>query len=102
MAVKTKDEILKQIKERIGDDTSDTALQLIEDVNDTLDSLTASADSEDWKTKYEQNDADWRKRYRDRFFNVGADDEYDNPDPNEEPKVEHKNPVSFEELFTKE
>lgn len=101
MAVKTKDEILNLIKDRIGDDTSDTALQLIEDVNDTLDSLTASAGSEDWKTKYEQNDADWRKRYRDRFFNTGAGGGDDNPDPDEEPE-ETKNPVSFEELFAKE
>ena len=102
MAVKTKEEILSLINDHLGDDTSDTALQLIEDVNDTLDSLTASANSEDWRTRYEQNDADWRKRYRDRFFNTGTDGDDNNPDPHEEPEEEQKNPVSFEELFEKE
>lgn len=102
MAVKTKEEILSLIKDHLGDDTSDTALQLVEDINDTLDSLNKPADSEDWKTKYEQNDAEWRKKYRDRFFNTGStDNEPDETSEPEEPE-EHEDPVSFEDLFTKE
>lgn len=102
MAVKTKEEILSIIKDHLGDDTSDTALQLIEDVNDTLDSLEKPADSEDWKTRYEQNDAEWRKRYRDRFFNTGStENEADIPSEPEEPD-EPEDPVTFDDLFKKE
>lgn len=102
MAVKTKEEILSLIKDHLGDDTSDSALQLVEDINDTLDSLNKPADDEDWKTKYEQNDAEWRKRYRDRFFNTGSSENEDNEASEEEEPEETNDPVTFEDLFKKE
>ena len=40
MAVKNKDEILESLRSRIGEDTSDEAISILEDVEDTLDSLT--------------------------------------------------------------
>ena len=102
MAVRTKEDLLNLIKERLGDDTSDSALQLVEDVSDTYDDLKSHTDGEDWKTKYEQNDADWRKKYRDRFFNtwnaegdVTAEHEKDN-------QPEETEPTTFDELFKKE
>lgn len=102
MAVKTKEEILSLIKDHLGDDTSDTALQLVEDINDTLDSLEKPADSEDWKTKYEQNDAEWRKKYRDRFFNTGSTDDKPNEPLEPEEPEEPEDPVTFDDLFKKE
>ena len=36
MAVRKKDELLSAIRARLGDDTSDEALSLIEDFHDTL------------------------------------------------------------------
>ena len=102
MAVKTKEEILSLIKDQLGEDTSDTALQLVEDINDTLDSLTNSANSEDWKTKYEQNDAEWRKKYRDRFFNTGSADNEPDVSPEKEEPDEPEDPVTFDDLFKKE
>lgn len=102
MAVKTKEEILSLIKDHLGDDTSDTALQLVEDINDTLDSLDKPADSEDWKTKYEQNDAEWRKKYRDRFFNTGSTENEHNEQSEPEEPDEHEDPVTFDDLFKKE
>lgn len=97
MAVKTKAEILELIKARVGDDTSDEALAIIEDVNDTLDDYeTRIADSGDWKARYEQNDAEWRQKYKDRFFQPAAD-----PEPEPEPEeVEEK--TTFEDLFEEE
>lgn len=97
MAVKTKAEILELIKTRVGDDTSDEALAIIEDVNDTLDDYEARiADSGDWKARYEQNDAEWRQKYKDRFFQPAAD-----PEPEPEPEeVEEK--TTFEDLFKEE
>ena len=97
MAIKTKAELLELVKERIGDDTSDEALAIIEDVTDTLDDYeTRIADSGDWKARYEQNDADWRKKYKERFFAPTEEPE----EPDEPEEVEEKR--TFEDLFKTE
>ena len=64
MAIRTTEELLNMIRDKTGD--SDEDLALIEDVSDTLTSLS---ESENWKEKYETNDAEWRNRYKERFFN---------------------------------
>lgn len=64
MAVKTRDEIMEAIRKRIGEDTSDEAISLLEDVTDTFaDYETKAADKTDWKAKYDEMDANWRKKY---------------------------------------
>lgn len=65
-----KDSFFTRIRERVGDDTSDDAVRFIEDMTDTYTELEKEAhgDGTDWKKKYEENDAAWAKRYRDRFF----------------------------------
>lgn len=97
MAVRSKAEILELIRERVGDDTSDEALTIIEDITDTLDDYDARiAGSGDWQRRYEENDAEWRQRYRDRFFGTGNEDLIDDP---EDPKDEPEKPQSFDDLF---
>lgn len=91
MAVKTVDEIMAKVRERIGEDDSDEAIGFIEDISDTLESLS---NAEDWKTKYEENDKKWREKYRDRFFTSKEEVEEDNI---EEP--EEKEKKKFEDLF---
>ncbi len=99
MAIKSKAEILELVKARIGDDTSDEALAIIEDVTDTLDDYeTRIADSGDWKARYEQNDADWRKKYKERFFSPAEEPAEMTDEPDEE--VEEKR--TFEDLFKTE
>jgi hypothetical protein len=93
--IKTKEEILNSIKEILKDDTSDSALSLIEDLSDTLDNVKTS-DETDWKTRYEENDAQWRQRYRDRFFSKPAQEEEDSDDPAPE---ETNEPKTFSDLF---
>lgn len=93
--VKTKEEILNSIKDILKDDTSDSALSLIEDLSDTLDNAKTS-DETDWKTKYEENDAQWRQRYRDRFFSKPAQEEEEPDDPVPEETTE---PKTFSDLF---
>lgn len=94
--IKSREEILSLIKDRIGDDTSDDAIQIIEDVTDTLnDYETRVADSGDWKARYEQNDAEWRKRYRDRFF----DGEVKDKKETEEETEEVQKTYTYDELF---
>ena len=92
MSIKSIDEILNAVKERIGDDTSDSAISFVEDISDTLNSLS---EQENWKQKYEQNDSEWRKKYRDRFLSgEGSSDDDDSGDENE--------PLTYEKLFNVE
>lgn len=99
--VKTTEEIMEQIKSRIGEDTSDEALGFLEDISDTLKDLDtrAKGDGTDWKQKYEDNDKEWRDKYRARFFS-GDDNHVDHTDNHNDNEQEHKTPVTFEELFS--
>ena len=81
MAVKTKDELLSSINSIEGIE-DDLLIGLLEDVEDTITSLS---DGENWKEKYEQNDAQWKQKYRERFFGSGNDEPEDLKP--EEPKV---------------
>lgn len=98
MSVLTKEELLERIKTKIGEDTSDESLSLIEDVTDTFkDMENKSKDSTDWEKKYKENDEMWRKKYRDRFFSATPKDEDEDIDVSshlEEPK-----PLTFDDLF---
>lgn len=91
MAVKTVDEIMKKVREIIGEDDSDEAIEFIEDISDTFESFS---NAEDWKTKFEENDKKWREKYRDRFFTSKEEVEEDEI---EEP--EEKEKKKFEDLF---
>lgn len=69
LAVRKKEEMMEALRARIGDDTSDETLSFMEDFNDTFDDYERrTASTEDWEGKYNELDASWRKRYRDRFF----------------------------------
>lgn len=69
MAIRSREDLLKSLNTLIGDNSSDDNLAILEDVTDTLkDYEEKTADQTDWKTKYEQNDADWRKKYKERFL----------------------------------
>lgn len=97
MAVKTREEILESFKTRLGENPDDESISFLEDVTDTLDDLEkkASGDGTDWKSKYEENDASWRKKYTERFFSGEPE-----PDPKPEPKSEPDNtPRTFSDLF---
>lgn len=96
--IKSKSEILDAIKTKFNGDTSDETIGLIEDISDTMDDYDSKvADSTDWKKKFEENDAQWRQKYTDRFFNSGDDDVV--PDENKDAKPEVK---TFDDLFTTE
>jgi hypothetical protein len=66
MAVRTTQEIIDALKDSFGESPDDTQLAMLEDVSDTFADLNEKS-GEDWKTKYEENDKAWRKRYTDRF-----------------------------------
>jgi hypothetical protein len=96
MAVRTRDEILEMIRTRVGEQTDDETISFLEDVTDTLTELEtrANGDGENWEQRYRDNDAEWRKKYKERFFSS-------EPDDSKEPKQEEeeKKPKTFEDLF---
>lgn len=99
MAVKTREEILESFKTRLGENPDDETISFLEDVTDTLNDFEkrANGDGTDWKSKYEENDANWRKKYTERFFSDEPD-----PDPDPKPKPEDKpddTPRTFSDLF---
>lgn len=97
MAVKTREEILAELKAKVGEQTDDETIAFLEDVTDTLSDLETKAkgDGTDWKAKYEENDAEWRKKYTERFYSSDP-----NPDPEPPKPDDTPNPKTFEELFT--
>lgn len=93
--IKTTDELLNSIKDIIGDNNSDEAIAILEDTSDTLNDMENRVrESGDWKKKYEDNDAGWRKRYRDRFFEPATE-----PDVDEEDVEPVKKQLTYESLF---
>lgn len=104
MAVLSKEDFLNLIKERTKDSTDDDTLKFIEDVTDTINSLSET-DGEDWKTKYEDNDKMWRQKYKDRFFSAGdsaGKNKHKPKDEEEEEDDENGKEIvaeNFDELF---
>lgn len=86
MAKRTFAELVERIKTYTGDRDDDETLNLMEDINDTLNNET------DWQAKYNENDKAWRAKYKQRF-ETGTADEPDEPDEPEE------KPMTFEQLF---
>ena len=95
MSIKSREELFNDIKTKIGDSTDDETLALLDDIDDTLSDYEARiSDTTDWKTRYEENDKEWRKRYTERFFNKPEDE--DKPKDNNEDKPKK---LTFEDLF---
>ena len=97
MAVRTREEILESVRARVGEQTDDETIAFIEDITDTLTDLETKAkgDGTDWKARYEENDAEWRKKYTERFYSS-------EPEPNPEPPKldDTTKPKTFAELFS--
>lgn len=96
MAVRTREEILETIRTRVGDQTDDETISFLEDVTDTLTDLEtrANGEEENWEQRYKDNDAEWRKKYKERFFSSEPDESKESKQEDEEAK-----PKTFEDLF---
>ena len=96
MSVLNREDFLARINERVGEDTSDEALAFVADMTDTFSALeTASADNTNWKQKYEDNDKEWRERYKARFFDGTATQGETPVRP-----VEEERSYTYENLFS--
>lgn len=94
--IKTLEEILADANTVLGENNSDTALEFIGNLSDTLNSYSDSAEKITTLEQEKQTlDAEWRKKYRERFFAPVS--EQDDPTPPEgKPALKTK----FEELFS--
>lgn len=98
MAVRTREEILEAIRSRIGEDTSDESISLLEDITDTMEDYeTRVADKTDWKNKYDELDTTWRRKYIERFSGKSGEDI---KNEQEEQIKDDNEPRTFDELFT--
>ena len=98
MAVRTREEILEAIRSRIGEDTSDESISLLEDITDTMEDYeTRVADKTDWKNKCDELDATWRRKYIERFSGKTGEDI---KNEQEEQIKDDSEPRTFDELFT--
>lgn len=73
MSVVRKESLLERIRNMTGEENaeSDESISLLEDLSDTFEDLSSQIlQAGDYKKKYEENDAEWRKRYHDRFFSA--------------------------------
>ena len=95
MAKRSKEELLASVNALLGENITDEALTFIEDLSDSVE---VSNVSDDWKTRYEQLDADWRKRYKDRFMGVSTTPEEVKTEQ-EENVNEDGEKRSYDELF---
>lgn len=111
MAKLNREQFLEAIKARIGDDTSDHAMQFVEDMTDTFDGFATDSSSQriseleqqlnDAKTERDDLDKSWRQRYRDRFFSGIDEDELPPEVKDSEPdEPDRATTIQVNDLFT--
>lgn len=92
MSVRTRDEIMKQLRTVIGENDSDDVLTLMTDISDTLGDNKDRERVTQLEQQLQDKDKEWRKKYRDAFFSK--------PDESLDDEDESKTPSKFEDLFT--
>ena len=89
--VRSVEEMMNIVRQRIGDSTEDSDIAFIEDISDTLN----AGNSEELEKLKSENE-ELRKKYRDRFFETKVV-KVEEPKEPEEPENTEK--TTFEDLF---
>ena len=97
MAVLSREDLMKRLNEALGDDAD---VSIMEDVADTYDAVADHSDADEWERKYNENEAAWRKRYRDRFESGTPDPDINKPE--DDPLEKEIKVKTFDELFVNE
>lgn len=103
----TKEELIEKFKNYAGEDvTSDAAIELLEDISDSVEveKEEEGEGGEDWETKYKELDESWRKKYAERFSEPGdkekePEEEKEEEEETEETEEERAENVTYEDLF---
>ena len=97
MAVLSREDLMKRLNEALGEDSD---VSIMEDVADTYDAVADHSDAEEWERRYNENEAAWRKRYRDRFESGTPDPDRTNTE--DDPQEDEIKVKTFDELFVNE
>lgn len=99
----TKEELIEKFKNYAGEDvTSDAAIELLEDISDSVEVEKEEGEGgEDWETKYKELDESWRKKYAERFSEPGDKEKEPEEEKEEEEETEEERAenVTYEDLF---
>lgn len=105
----TKEELIEKFKNYAGEDvTSDAAIELLEDISDSVEVEKEETEEgeggEDWEAKYKELDESWRKKYAERFSEPGEkekepEEEKEEEEETEETEEERAENVTYEDLF---
>ena len=86
--IRSIEEMLDIVRQRIGDSTEDSDIAFIEDISDTL-----NAGNSEEVEKLKSENEELRKKYRDRFFEKKVEE------PEEPEEHEESAKMTFEDLF---
>lgn len=89
---KTKEEILVTLSKLIGDNNSDEAIALYEDISDSIG-------DEDTEARIAEVENKWRKKYIERFMTLDKEEENNVED---EKPVEDEEKIRINDLFKEE
>ena len=101
MSVLEREAFFERVQNRIGDDTSDEAIQFIEDMTDTYNDLEnrAVGDGTDWEQKYKELDESWKKKYAHRFFSSAGTARIGNEPIEKDEYNDNKEKITYSDLF---
>ena len=106
MAIRSRDELINAVSAFLGEEPDETGIELLEDVTDTLDDyVLKTSDQTDWKAKYEENDAAWKRKYVERFSRTDDPGEGDTEifvEEGTEVTAVDESPQTYEDLFRTE
>lgn len=95
--VKTKEEMLAEIKAYIGDRTDDETLSLVENVTDTLSDMEKNGNAE---ARVKEVEDMWRTKYMERFFDGGKEEKTTEDKEDEEAEEDRSEEIKIEDLYT--
>ena len=95
--VKTKDEIMEEIRAYIGDRSDDQTIALIENISDTIDDYAAHGDYDE---KLMAVEAEWRRKYIDRFMSGGENKNEVEDEKTRDEEKDNLEEIKIEDLYT--
>ena len=100
MAIISKEELISKVNALIADRDDDESISLMEDITDSINAYeTKINESGDWKTKYEENDKEWRRRYIERFTTPSDSVKEEVQEEEKEYITEPVSMTSYDDLF---
>lgn len=99
MAIRNLNELTETFNSMFSEDdlNGDTQMGFLEDLTDTIN---AGAENIQWKQKYEDNDKEWREKYRRRFMTGEDASSTPNIETFEDDETERAATIKISDLFT--